>query len=276
MPDGASNCAPDGPHLLNGIAGTRFRRIEWFSEIDSTNAYALAAARRGEPEGLVVVADHQTAGRGRLGRSWLAPRGASLLVSLLLRPKIARERWPLLGTAVAVAAVDAVVTVCDLPARVKWPNDVLVRGRKLAGVLAEADVSPANGLGAVVVGMGLNVAWESRPPELADIATAVSLERGRVVPRALLLSAWLARVERWIRAVEQEPDAARVLWAARANSATLGTRVRVERAHDVLVGEAVDLDDRGALVVARDDGTRIVVTVGDVVHVRPDQDTTDF
>src|SRR5690242_13566930 len=139
MPDAPTN----GPGVVRGVPGTRFACVEWFADIDSTNAYALERARAGAPEGLVVVADHQRAGRGRLGRTWHAPVGGSLLASVLLRPTIAVERWPLTATAAAVAAADAVVAVCDLPARVKWPNDVLVGGRKLAGVLAEAD--PAAG-----------------------------------------------------------------------------------------------------------------------------------
>src|SRR5438105_4363779 len=178
MPDVPSN----GPRVLAGVPGTRFGTIEWYREVDSTNVQLLAHARDGAPDGLVMVADAQRAGRGRLGRSWTAPPGGSLLVSVLLRPVLPVELWPLLGSAAAVAAVDAVVIACDLPARVKWPNDVLVRDRKLGGILAEADPSHET----VVVGVGLNVAWDACPPELQETATAVSLERGRVVARDVL------------------------------------------------------------------------------------------
>src|SRR5438093_6330551 len=158
--------------------------IEWevrrFAELDSTNRWLLDEARAGAGEGLAVVADHQTAGRGRLGRTWVAPPGSSLLVSVLFRPR-SLEAGHLLTTAVALAACDACGRVAGVAPDLKWPNDLLVDDRKLGGILAEAE-GPA-----VVVGLGLNVSSTSGAPE-----TAVALREvaGHDVDRAALLD-WL-------------------------------------------------------------------------------------
>jgi BirA family biotin operon repressor/biotin-[acetyl-CoA-carboxylase] ligase len=237
------------------LAGTRFRDVRWFEVVDSTNRYLLQCAAQGAPEGVVAVADEQTAGRGRLGRTWVAPAGAALLVSALLRPALPVERVHLVTLAAGLAALDAldVIDAVHAPgagrAALKWPNDVVIDDRKLAGVLAEAD-----GAGAVVVGMGCNVQPGALPPELDDIATAVSVDRAE-----LLVG--------WLRAYDARLDALdRVVPDAIARSATLGRRVRVELAADTFEGTARTLTDEGFLVV---DGR--VVSAGDVVHLRYDE-----
>jgi len=160
--------------------------------------------------------------------------------------------------AAAVAATDAVRIVGGLDARVKWPNDVVIDDRKLAGILAEAD-----GAGAVVVGMGLNVRPDAFPPELADVATALELRSTGPVDRADLLVAWLHALDAQLDSIDG------VVAVAAARSATLGRFVRVELANEQLTGEASRLTDDGYLVVTRADGTEQIVTAGDVIHLRP-------
>lgn len=237
-------------------AATRFTDLRWFASIDSTNRYLLGEAARGAPEGVVAVADEQTAGRGRLGRSWIARPGASLLVSVLLRPRLPAGRIHLVTLAAGVAAVDAVRALAGVPAALKWPNDVVVDDRKLAGILAEASGD------AVVVGMGLNVRWDEFPGELRDIATACNLCGTRPVSRVELLDAWLAGYDARLR------DLDRVVAAATERSATLGRRVRVELAHETVEGLASRLTRDGHLVVRTDDGADMEVAAGDVVHLR--------
>jgi BirA family biotin operon repressor/biotin-[acetyl-CoA-carboxylase] ligase len=225
------------------LAGTRFQDIRWFTVVDSTNQYLLEEAARGAADGVVVVADEQRAGRGRLGRTWIAPPGAALLVSVLLRPDLPPERRHLVTLAAALALTDCVDTV---DARIKWPNDVVIGDRKLAGILAEAD-----GAGAVVVGMGCNVRDDWLPPELRDIATAIDVDRHE------LLVAWLRAYDDRLNHLD------RVVADAANRSATIGRSVRVELAHETFEGTAEALTPEGYLVV---DGR--VVSAGDVVHLR--------
>lgn len=226
------------------LAGTRFGDVRWFETVDSTNRYLLDCAAQGAPDGVVAVADEQTAGRGRLGRSWVAPPGGALLVSVLLRPSLPVERLQIVTLAAAVAATDA---LSGHGVRVKWPNDVVVDDRKLAGVLAEAD-----GAGAVVVGMGLNLRDDWFPPDLRDIAIGCGGDRVEV------LVAWLRAYDARLAALDG------VLADAAARSATLGRLVRVELAHETFEGTARELTAEGYLVV--DDR---VIAAGDVIHLRP-------
>jgi BirA family transcriptional regulator, biotin operon repressor / biotin---[acetyl-CoA-carboxylase] ligase len=245
--------------LAAALAGTRFREVRWFPQLDSTNRYL--ADLPGAAAGLVAVADEQTAGRGRLGRSWVAPPGASLLASALLDDALPAEHRHLAVVAAALGAIDAVDAHCGFRPRLKWPNDLVVADRKLAGLLAEA-----TGRSTIVVGRGLNVDWPAFPQELEATATACNRE-GHAAPRADLLVAWLRGLDaRLVRLLADGPAPLRAEHTAA--SATLGRRVRVERPRDVLEGDAVALTDLGHLVV-RVDGVDHTVSAGDVVHLRP-------
>jgi BirA family biotin operon repressor/biotin-[acetyl-CoA-carboxylase] ligase len=234
----------------------RFAEVRRLRETDSTNREALDAARAGAADGLVVVADHQKAGRGRLGRTWSAPPGASLLVSVLLRPGLAVEDRHLVVMAAAVAMAEAVAATAGVDATLKWPNDLLVDDRKLAGILAEAAGD------AVVVGIGVNVEWSAIPEELVGIATACNLEGGRPTTRDELLDAFLACYEARLA------DLGATAVEYRARLGTIGRKVRVERADGNLVGTATGVDDHGRLLVTSDDGTTEAIAAGDVVHLR--------
>ncbi len=233
----------------------RFGDVRWLADTDSTNQHVLDLARSGAPDGVVVVADHQRAGRGRLGRTWSAPPGASLLVSVLLRPDLPPDDRHLVVMAAAVAMADAVATTTGVHADLKWPNDLLVGHRKLAGILAEASGD------AVVVGIGVNVDWPEIPAELADIATACNVEGGRPTSREELLAAFLTRYAACL------DDLVGTRRAYRSRLATTGRRVRVERPDGVLVGVATGVDDSGRLLVDAD-GSRHAIAAGDVVHLR--------
>jgi BirA family transcriptional regulator, biotin operon repressor / biotin---[acetyl-CoA-carboxylase] ligase len=259
-PPDADGGAPEAEGTTRRGPG-RFRQIRWFAELDSTNRYALEQARRGVPEGLVVVADHQSAGRGRLGRTWTAPPGASLLVSVLLRPAAVEATRVTL--AAGLALVDAVAVVAGVTAGLKWPNDLVVGERKLAGILAEAELG--SGAPAVVVGIGCNVNWESIPDELAEIATACNLEAGHAVDRDALLDALLEHLDERLAALGSPA----LLADYRSRSSTLGQRVRVETPAAVVVGTAVDVGTGGELLVRDDAGVVHPIRAGDVVRLRP-------
>jgi BirA family biotin operon repressor/biotin-[acetyl-CoA-carboxylase] ligase len=252
------------------LALTRFSDVRWLADVDSTNAMLLQEARSGAPEGVVVVADHQTAGRGRLGRRWEAPAGASLLVSVLLRPAglpdpLPVEQAHLVTAAAGLAAVAACVTVAGLRPELKWPNDLMSGGRKLAGILAEAELGsgPRPELAAVVVGMGLNVTWhETVPAELTELAVALNHLTGQTVDRADLLVAWLVEFE------ARYGDLAAVADEYRRVCATVGRNVRVALRDESFDGVAVGITAEGHLLVDSA-GTTREVAAGDVVHLRP-------
>lgn len=232
-------------------------RIEHVTETGSTNDDLVAAARDGAPSGTVLVTDHQTAGRGRLGRKWDAPPGASLLVSVLVRPSAAAARRLHGATqAVGLSAQAACVDVAGFKPDLKWPNDLLVGSRKLAGVLSEAVP------GAVVMGMGLNVAW---PPEPTELATSASSVAGRPIGRDEMLTCYLEHLAGRLAQWEQQPDALHADY--RAALATIGREVRVELASTTIEGLAVDVAPDGQLVVASG-GQQHLVSAADVVHLR--------
>ncbi len=247
--------------------------VERVASIDSTNAELLRRARTGAPAGIVLVADQQSAGRGRLGRTWEAPPGSSLLVSVLLRPGLAPGDAHLATVCAALAAIEACASVAGIRPGIKWPNDLVVQDRKLAGLLTESVVT-GDRLDALVVGMGLNVRWPRPMPEaLAATATALNHEKGfdgsgaSEVDTAEVLDAWLPALSSRLDLLSSAQGRAVLARDHRAACVTLGRRIRVERTGPDLTGMAVDLTDDGHLMV--DDGeTHHVVTVGDVVHLR--------
>lgn len=258
---GSRSSLPPEPLALERVrahlAGTtRFTDIELLDVTDSTNRVVMDRAAAGAPEGLVVAADLQTAGRGRLDRTWEAEPGTSLLVSILLRPvDLPVARWHLLTVAAGLAARRACQEVAGFSPDLKWPNDLLVEDRKLAGILAEARGD------ALVIGMGCNV--HEAPPGAAWVDGAA----GWWVDRSDLLGAWLAGLDaclgRW--------DAISADYAAVC--ATVGQMVSVTRGDAApgraLVGLATSIDDQGRLVVRPATGPAVAIAAGDVTHVRP-------
>ncbi|MSW28299.1 MAG: biotin--[acetyl-CoA-carboxylase] ligase [Actinobacteria bacterium] len=255
---------PENPNPFPGTS--RLGPIIRLAEVDSTNRYLLDAARAGEASGTVVVADHQSAGRGRLGRTWEAPAGASLLMSVLLRPEIAPEitiaSVHLLTMAAGLAMADAVEAVAGFAPILKWPNDLLVGDRKLCGMLTESEISDGS-LRCVVVGIGVNVQWSDFPAELVETATACNLVSGRDISRDELLNEFLDRYSVLLN------DLNSVLSDYRERLGTLNTRVRIELAGEAFEGIAEGVTDDGSLEVRTDGGALRCITAGDVVHLRP-------
>lgn len=251
--------------------GGLWRHIDHTAETGSTNADLSAAARTGTAEpGAVLVTDYQSAGRGRLGRTWTAPPGTGIAMSVLVRPEGTDPlRWTWLPLLTGLAVADGLVGAAGLEGRLKWPNDVLVGDRKVCGILAERVETPAGPV--CVIGMGINThLTDTELP--VPTATSVAIEAartGRVPPTrtavvATVLAAFELVYRRWVAA----PDAPWLATAYRSRSATLGRAVRVRTGPDAVVeGTADDVDADGRLVVRAAEGLRIFAA-GDVIHVR--------
>jgi BirA family biotin operon repressor/biotin-[acetyl-CoA-carboxylase] ligase len=246
-----------------------WQQIDFVAETGSTNADLAAAARAGAAPGTVLVADYQSAGRGRLGRAWTAPPGTSVAMSVLARPEgIEPPRWTWVPLLAGIAVADGVRAVAHLPAVLKWPNDVLVGGRKLCGILAER-VETRDGP-ACVVGMGINVGLQPAdlPTPTATSLAIAAAEAGSAVPsRTALIAAVLAELELLVRRWEAAGDDATAVRGYVERSDTLGRLVRVELGERTVQGVAEAVDRDGRLVVRTDAGIE-VLGAGDVVHVR--------
>ena len=254
----------------------------YFPQIGSTNDVAHERAVAGAAEGLLVLADEQTAGRGRLDRRWWAPAGSSLLMSLLLRPPLPPDQAGQLTMCLGLAAAEGVEVVTGLRPALKWPNDLLLDGRKLGGMLSELRLDGER-LAYAVLGLGVNVnvmfdkgrrpeaggdsSFVFRPPsDLVDSATSLSMALGHPVDRLALLATILARTEAWYDRLLMG-ESLHGAWAARLD--TLGRRVTVTTAMGVLAGLAVGVTPEGALLVRNDAGREQMVWSGDVSAVRP-------
>ncbi len=235
----------------------RWRRIVSLAETDSTQRVACELARQGTEEGTTVIADRQTAGRGRLGRSWYSPVSANLYCSIVLRPTVAPARVPQLALVIGLAVAETVSATSGLSAALKWPNDVLIRGRKVAGVLTEMEAEVER-VHHVIAGIGVNLNAVDFPPELATTATSLRLEGGRPVDRVAFTAALLGAVERrYERYLAEGFAPMRHEWEQ--ISWLRGKEIRVTSSEGVLEGRVLGVDDDGALELATPLGRRRVV-----------------
>ncbi|HYK58692.1 MAG TPA: biotin--[acetyl-CoA-carboxylase] ligase [Bryobacteraceae bacterium] len=233
------------------------RRIEWFESIDSTMIRAAALARERCPHGTIVGADEQTAGVGRQGRSWHSKKGEGLYVSMVLRLPVESRALPVVMLALGLAAQEAIAQTASLAPDLRWPNDVLIGGRKCAGILAQLEGD------AIIAGTGINVSQTGFPHGLATPATSLLLEGARV-SREQLLAALAGAVDR-LCSVLMEDGAAAILRMFEASSSyARGRRVRVEQEDGEMIGVTRGLDESGFLIVEQDGGKLTKILTGGV------------
>ena len=253
----------DAAALRRALAGRRFGTdLMVVAETGSTNADMQWAAAGGAMDGAVIVAEHQTAGRGRSGRAWESRPGLGVQLSALLVPGPPPEQAPLVSLAAGVATCEAIsVAAPRVEARLKWPNDVMIDQSKVGGILVEGELRGGVFLH-TIVGIGLNVAHE--PEDLPEGATSLAAEAKGPVDRGRLIVALLVALEERLADLDRSHE---LLAAYRARSATIGRKVVVERRQGVAVGMALDVGPTGALLVGTDEGIEEVAW-GDVIHVR--------
>ena len=241
-------------------------RILRFESLPSTNTELARQASEGAGEGLSIVSDEQTAGRGRLQRAWSSPRGAGLYFSILLQPSIGQDRWPLIVFVAALAVGDALSEACDVNTDIKWPNDLLSGERKICGILAESIETPTGR--AVIVGIGINLTADAYPAEIKEFATSIAEASGRPGEREAVLAALLRALSRWYSLLHEVDGAEKIVaaWTNRSSYAC-GKVVQVANGDEVWQGITRGVENDGALRLETNDGIKIV-RAGDV-SVRP-------
>lgn len=239
-----------------------------FDSLPSTNLEVARRAIEGAAEGLCVVAGEQTAGRGRLQRQWISPKGAGIYFSILLRPRIDQSAWPLITMMASLAVHAALEDSCGLKSDIKWPNDILANERKLCGILAETVDTPLGR--AVVVGIGINLTDGAFPFELQEIVTSVKSATGKVPDLEVVLHNLVKALERRYELLQSARGGEEIIqaWSALSSYAS-GRRIRVANGDDILEGTTRGLESDGALRLETASGEIKVVRAGDVTAVRP-------
>ncbi len=234
------------------------RRLSYFASLGSTMTEAARLAAEGAPSGTAVIAEEQTAGQGRLGRGWHSEPGSGLYVTVVLRPKVAPEALPVLTLAMGLAAAEAIARAADLECDLRWPNDLMLDGRKVAGILAQLVE------GAAIVGIGINVNHAAFPAELAAQAASLRMVSGRTHSREDLLVELLEAADRFAKMLAEGGVKPVLELFARRSSYASGKRVAVEQPGGVVEGTTAGLDPQGFLRLRRDDGVEVLILAGGV------------
>ena len=244
------------------------RTIHFYDKVESTNLLAAELAQEDAPEGVVVLADQQLSGRGRGSRSWHSPAGVGIYCSVILRPQVEPEKGQLITLMAGVSIAKAIERQSGLSPRVKWPNDVLINDKKVAGILLEARVSGAR-IGYAVIGFGINVnnGRGDLPEDIRVNASSLRMELKKTVDRGALVIEIFSELEKLYHNF-QRGDVSVILEQWRHYSSTLGQRVRIWRKDKATEGLAVDLTENGGLLVRLAEGKQIVFHAGDIEHLK--------
>lgn len=242
------------------------QEVHWEYEVGSTNTVALQLAEQGEPEGTVVVSESQRQGRGRMGRAWISQPESGIYLSVILRPHFVPMKAVCVTFIAAIAVVEAIERLFGLRAQIKWPNDVMIHGKKMAGILTELRAE-MEGIHYMIVGMGVNVNTTRFPKELQSKVTSLNVELKEKVSRVKLAQAILEGLEQWYLATQSEGGVERAFDRWRELSCTLGHRVEINLGTEIVHGLATHLGQMGSLFVTLDSGEEREILAGDVTMV---------
>lgn len=254
-----------GREALEAAIDTKWagKHICYFKELDSTNARAKQEADNGAAEGTLVVTDMQTAGRGRRGRSWNSPAGVNLYFTLILKPVYQPDKAAMVTLVMALAVAEGISLTCGMEAEIKWPNDVVVNGKKVCGILTEMNVEHGQ-IQCVAVGVGVNVGLQEFPPEIADKAASLEAECGKPVSRAALAANILKAFEKYYESFLQELSLSCIRDKYNRRLVNRDREVRVLDPQGEFQGIARGINEFGELLVERDDGSVTMVFAGEV------------
>ncbi len=236
------------------------KNIYHYESIDSTNDVAYGLAEKGEPEGSIVVAESQSHGKGRVGRKWVSPKGGGVYLSLILRPDLETDEIPTITLIAAVSAASAINKICQLDVKIKWPNDIIINDKKAGGILTEIKAQPDR-VDFLILGIGINV--NTPHDKLPRVGTSLMGECSQNVSRAELVKKFLENFEKDYTRLKKEGFVS-LREECKAASSVLGKHVKVAEHHKTYEGRAVDIDEKGALILKMDDGSKKRVFSGDV------------
>lgn len=239
------------------------RELVYFEETDSTNEEARKLAFAGYPHGTLIVADSQTEGKGRRGRNWYTPKGSSIAMSLILKPKLEAEYASMLTLVQAMAVAKSIEENCGLKAQIKWPNDILVNEKKVCGILTEMNLEGTK-ISSIIIGTGINVNQDSFPEEIAGIATSLKRESGKMQSREKLVKHICELFDKYFERFLESKDLSHVLEEYNAHLVSIGRTVKVLDPQGEFRGQALGINSRGELLVKKESGEVVNVYAGEV------------
>lgn len=239
------------------------RKIVYLESVDSTNSYAKILAEEKAEEGTLVVADEQTGGRGRRGRTWCTPKGSTIAMTLILRPRIRPELASMVTLVMGLSVAETLREICQIDAGIKWPNDVVVHGKKICGILTEMSAE-MSGIHYLVIGTGINTGIREFPEDLSDKATSLLLETGKKTSRAVLIAECLKKFEMYYDRFLKTGDLTLLKNEYEALLLNKGTQVRVLEPGGEYQGNCLGINEKGELLVRKEDGSITKVYAGEV------------
>ena len=239
------------------------REVVFLEETGSTNEEARKLAFAGYPHGTLVVADSQTGGKGRRGRSWHTPKGSSIAMSLILKPELGAEYASMLTLVQAMAVAKAIEENCGLKAQIKWPNDILVNEKKVCGILTEMNMEGMK-ISSIIVGTGINVNQDSFPEDISDIATSLKIESGKIQSRENLVKRICELFEIYFEMFMESKDLSAILKEYNLRLISKGRMVKVLDPKEEFMGEALGINACGELLVKKESGEVVNVYAGEV------------
>lgn len=237
--------------------------VVFFEETGSTNVEAMRLASEGYPHGTLVVADSQTGGKGRRGRSWHTPKGSSIAMSLILKPELEAEYASMLTLVQAMAVAKAIEEICGLKAQIKWPNDILINEKKVCGILTEMNMEGTR-ISSIIIGTGINVNQDDFPKEISKIATSLKKESGKVQSRENLVKRICELFEEYFEMFMASKDLSGILEEYNLRLISSGRRVKVLDPQEEFIGEALGINSQGELLVKKESGEIVKIYAGEV------------
>lgn len=239
------------------------KSIEYFEVTDSTNQRIYDFAEKGREEGLLAVAEEQTGGKGRRGRSWVSPPGTGIWMSLLLRPKVEPQKASMVTIVAALAMTKAMEKITGMEIRIKWPNDVVLNGKKVCGILTEMSAELEE-IHYIIVGIGINANTESFPEDIQDRATSIYLESGKKIERAAFIAEFCVQFEQYYERFLEMGNLAFLKEEYESYLINIGREVKIIKKKEERVRKALGINELGELIVAKSDGTTEIIFSGEV------------